>query len=482
MNILGAEVSIDNQATPGLIPTYKNKSIKFTNDGGGLFHCDVKDFTLPIHTNVSTTKDSSQEAMTQVHAVSCLSTVEANKSKFSKKGQLKAKKARDLQHDLLRPSQAALIHYVESGQIQNCNITKLDILRAEAIYDPPLPHLQGKLTRQSLVKNHQTIVEGRESLNFKKTRLPFGAYAIVHSGTDNTMNSRGLPAIALKESNESNSFFFMSLKSGKRLNCNKWATLPIPENVIDEINEMGQKDKATNKAKSGNSPAFSLDDISEYPSDESFSDQADGLAGKLIDKHSEIIDGMIQSNMSGTDEDPIIGPTDTPMDIEEPTAQSNNNTVEDQTQLDQTLISEVDSIDFNINNAYDTTMEVDKPEVMNLQDKADDQHMSNNKQGSEISDLDVPTNQLPDGHSSDISDLDVPITQLVARNDTVDSSSRNTADLTSSDSSAFATVKSPSQIGSYPISYVASSHRCPLIKGSRSTVKKLSQRFLKTTQ
>lgn len=180
MNILGAEVSIDNQATPGLILTYKNKSIKFTNDGGGLFHCDVKDFTLPIHTNVSTTKDSSQEAMTQVHAVSCLSTVEANKSKFSKKDQLKAKKARDLQHDLLWPSQAALIHYVESGQIQNCNITKLDILRAEAIYDPPLPHLQGKLTRQSLVKNHQTIVEGRESLNFKKTRLPFGAYAIVH--------------------------------------------------------------------------------------------------------------------------------------------------------------------------------------------------------------------------------------------------------------------------------------------------------------
>ena len=53
-----------------------------------------------------------------------------------------------------------------------------------------------------------TIVEGRDKPRGDIDRIPYGAYALVYSGTKNNMDSRTVPAIALRESNGVGGHYF----------------------------------------------------------------------------------------------------------------------------------------------------------------------------------------------------------------------------------------------------------------------------------
>ena len=57
------------------------------------------------------------------------------------------------------------------------------------------------------------------------------------------MKHRSVPGIALGPSNEHGGHYFMSLFTGKRINSNKWDELPISEEVIERVEELGAKDK-----------------------------------------------------------------------------------------------------------------------------------------------------------------------------------------------------------------------------------------------
>ena len=50
----------------------------------------------------------------------------------------------------------------------------------------------------------ETIVTGASKPDYNRKRIPFGGYAMVYTGTENNMNSRTVPAISLKESNDMN--------------------------------------------------------------------------------------------------------------------------------------------------------------------------------------------------------------------------------------------------------------------------------------
>ena len=80
-----------------------------------------------------------------------------------------------------------------------------------------------------------TIVLGRNKPDLSIKHIPFGAYAITYAGTENNMTGRGIPAIALKPSNNCGGNYFMSLLSGKRIHAYKWTEVAIPDEVISKV-------------------------------------------------------------------------------------------------------------------------------------------------------------------------------------------------------------------------------------------------------
>ena len=83
-----------------------------------------------------------------------------------------------------------------------------------------------------------TIVEGVEKPNMNHKRIAFGSYALVWVRTTNSMKRRAIPAIALQPSNRHGGYYFMSLNSGKRINSYNWNQLPIPDDVIQRVEQL----------------------------------------------------------------------------------------------------------------------------------------------------------------------------------------------------------------------------------------------------
>jgi hypothetical protein len=95
----------------------------------------------------------------------------------------------------------------------------------------------------SLTMSPSNIIEGKPNPDFNHQRIVFGSYAIVYTGTDNTMNRRGVPSIALNESNDHGGHYFMSLYTGKRLHSYEWTELPIDDDVVTTIKILARKEK-----------------------------------------------------------------------------------------------------------------------------------------------------------------------------------------------------------------------------------------------
>ena len=94
----------------------------------------------------------------------------------------------------------------------------------------------------SMILSPMTIVTGRK-LDYKlHCKVPFGAYAHVRRGTDNTMKHRTFGAIAMGPmSNMQGGMTFMSLLTGRKIERDKpdYTILPMPDEVVDQVNRMG---------------------------------------------------------------------------------------------------------------------------------------------------------------------------------------------------------------------------------------------------
>ena len=84
------------------------------------------------------------------------------------------------------------------------------------------------------------VVEGKNTPDLSMQRIRFGAYAIVFLKITHTMKHRSVPGIALEYSNNHGVHYFMSLYMGKRINSNQWKELPITEEVIERVGELGK--------------------------------------------------------------------------------------------------------------------------------------------------------------------------------------------------------------------------------------------------
>jgi len=116
----------------------------------------------------------------------------------------------------------------------------------ESIYSSPLwinafPP-KGGVSQTLSPRNIMTGVQ----FDYKKhCQLPFGTYVQGHQepSPSNSQVSRTVGAICLgPKGNRQGSFKFLSLRTGKLISCRKWTPLPMPQEVIDRVNQLGKAD------------------------------------------------------------------------------------------------------------------------------------------------------------------------------------------------------------------------------------------------
>ena len=89
-----------------------------------------------------------------------------------------------------------------------------------------------------------TIVKGIPKPNIKHKHIVHGAHAMVYAGTNNKMDARCIPGVALNSSNEHGGQYFMLLYSRKRISSYRWKELPIDEDVIDRVESLAEVEEA----------------------------------------------------------------------------------------------------------------------------------------------------------------------------------------------------------------------------------------------
>jgi hypothetical protein len=75
------------------------------------------------------------------------------------------------------------------------------------------------------------MILGDKKSDYNNLKLDFGQYCQVYDGTSNDQNSRSVAAIALRPRNNRGSYYFMSLRTGKRIHAKKWIELPVTDEV-----------------------------------------------------------------------------------------------------------------------------------------------------------------------------------------------------------------------------------------------------------
>ena len=90
-----------------------------------------------------------------------------------------------------------------------------------------------------------TLLTGLTMNYHRHCRLEFGEYVQTHEEHDNSLNPRTIGALALHPAgNVQGGYFFLSLTTGKVINCMRWTRIPMPKEVIDRVESMAHQEHA----------------------------------------------------------------------------------------------------------------------------------------------------------------------------------------------------------------------------------------------
>eukprot|EP00957_Ditylum_brightwellii_P002795 215106-Ditylum_brightwellii.AAC.1 len=87
------------------------------------------------------------------------------------------------------------------------------------------------------------IVLGRHNPDIGRKTIHFGAYAMVHTKTTNSMKQRSVNTIALRASNSKDGYYFMSLHTGAEIHSNNRDPLPIDDYCIKTVEKLAEDEE-----------------------------------------------------------------------------------------------------------------------------------------------------------------------------------------------------------------------------------------------
>ena len=80
---------------------------------------------------------------------------------------------------------------------------------------------------------------------------------MVYTGTSNTMETRALPAIVLKQANIFRGYYFLLLETYKTIHGNKWQVQPMNDRVIDAVHDLADNKNQPIMSRGG--PIFDVE-------------------------------------------------------------------------------------------------------------------------------------------------------------------------------------------------------------------------------
>ena len=116
-----------------------------------------------------------------------------------------------------------------------------------------------------------TILRGDLNPDYKTRRARFGEYVMVYTGTDNTMESRAVPAIVLKQSNIFGGYYFLSLETYKTIHGSKWQVQPMNDQVIEAAHDLADDENQPTMSRGGpifDTEATNAEEVEEDDNDE----------------------------------------------------------------------------------------------------------------------------------------------------------------------------------------------------------------------
>ena len=260
----------------------------------------------------------------------------------------------------------------------------------------------------------RTIITGQLLDYHKHCRYEFGEYVQTHEEHDNSLLSRTVGAIALRPTgNQQGGYFFMSLHTGRIINCLHATKLPMPAEVITRVDQLAKAQNMIPSLAFGNRDnRLILQDITDddetenayTPTDEDDStlyydteasqvhmentDTSAIVEETNIVPHSDIPTDMIQLN------DPVTVSTVTD-DVTTPTGTENNQVVPlsdiaEEEKQDETIQNLDQNMELTMNTSQDESNHNDEQQniaqvpVDNIVDTTLDDEM-NAKYGSRTS-------------------------------------------------------------------------------------------------
>ena len=220
---------------------------------------------------------------------------------------------------------------------------------------------------------------------------------LVYIGTSNTLENRTIPAIALWESNNNGGHYFMSLKTDKRIHCNKWVEMTITHHQVNRVHEIAEMEgnhhwtsEIINTENEFTTPISADISLYEVLNNENPSDDEDET--EAIDSRIERMNQYFENDDSSNEVMDTESSSKTYSDPKDSTYVDEND--EDTISIPTEVNSE--DFSFNIQNAYETHT-IDNNNVEN--NEVDNGHVNELEEHA----VDSPS----------VSDIDIPITTIL---------------------------------------------------------------------
>ena len=148
----------------------------------------------------------------------------------------------------------------------------------------------------SKILSPRTIITGKQINYLKHCKLEFGEYVQTHEEHDNTLTTRTIGAISLRPTgNSQGTHLFLNLNTGRIISRNKWTVLPMPEEVIQQVNQLGNN---TPLELIGDSDELGLDSVINADTDNMALETFMELPNPEEETHDENIDdGSVEQDV-----------------------------------------------------------------------------------------------------------------------------------------------------------------------------------------